>query len=184
MFGQNLDSALDLGAHIGIPAIIMAKKNRFKKIYSLEPVKENFKVLCENIKLNNLENIIISVNAGIGERDETLKINKSFSTNSHSIVMEESSLEKEEIRVVSIQTLVKENNVEKFDLIKMDIEGYEYNVINSLIPFIDNSKIFTMERHDIIGHDFEQEINKKVLDLGFELKSVINPGPVYTYSKK
>jgi FkbM family methyltransferase len=183
MFGKNLDNGLDLGAHIGIPAIIMAKKNNFKKIYSLEPVKENFEILVKNIKLNNLDNIIIPLNTGIGSKDEILQINKSNSTNSHSIVMEEGG-EKEDIEVISIQSLARKYSINNFDLIKMDIEGYEYNVIDSLLPFVKDSKIFTMERHEILGHDFDSEINQRVLSLGFEIKSLINPGPVYTYIKK
>jgi FkbM family methyltransferase len=184
MFKEGIDNALDLGAHIGIPAIILAKTINVQKIYSLEPVKENYEVLVKNIELNGLKDKVIPIFAGIGAKDETLEINKSNSTNSHSIVMEEGTSVKEKIEVITIDSLVKKYDINKFDLIKMDIEGYEYSVFKTLIGFIGSSKYFTMERHDIEGHDFETEINQSVIEMGFELKSIINPGPVYTYLKK
>ena len=51
------DIVIDVGAHIGFHTIHCAKK--CKLVIALEPEPQNFYLLKENIKLNNLNNVIV-----------------------------------------------------------------------------------------------------------------------------
>ena len=48
---------IDIGANCGVATIILAKQNPLSTIYSFEPDKQLFKILQNNIKINNLTNV-------------------------------------------------------------------------------------------------------------------------------
>ena len=50
------DTVVDIGAHIGYFTIYAAKKATRGKILSFEPSRESFKVLKNNLKINNIQN--------------------------------------------------------------------------------------------------------------------------------
>jgi len=56
---------IDVGAFIGDSAIYFALKGA-KKVIALEPHPGAYAEMLENIRLNNLEDRIIPVNAGLG----------------------------------------------------------------------------------------------------------------------
>lgn len=56
---------IDIGAHIGVFAVFVAKQARNTLIYSYEPCPENFTLLQENIKLNNFESNIKPFRLGV-----------------------------------------------------------------------------------------------------------------------
>ncbi len=183
LFEKDMEYLLDLGAHIGIAAILFSKRLKPRKIFALEPVSDNYQLLIENVRLNQLEGKIVPIHAGIGADDGSIDIFRANSTNSHSIVFGEGAKNTERISLQSLSSIAERNGVTRFDLIKMDIEGYEYAVIDSMLPYICNAKILTMERHDVVDRDFETDISLKILGKGFQLMAINLPGPVYTFGR-
>jgi len=51
------DVFIDLGAHIGTWSILMGMLNPTFKVYSYEPIPENFHILQQNVVLNRLSNV-------------------------------------------------------------------------------------------------------------------------------
>lgn len=51
------DVVIDIGAHVGLESIYLAKRYPFLTIYSYEPVAANFASLQENIRANGVTNI-------------------------------------------------------------------------------------------------------------------------------
>lgn len=49
---------VDVGVHIGVFSVKVARKFKHAKIYSIEPEKNNFQKLIINKKLNKLKNIL------------------------------------------------------------------------------------------------------------------------------
>ena len=117
----NNKNFLDCGAYIGESALIFEKEYNPNKIYSFEPLPENYNFLLENIKLNNLEKII-PIAKGVGEKSSTV--------NFHSLGISSSISEdgNAEIELTSIDEFVNERNL-SVGLIKMDIEGYELEAL-------------------------------------------------------
>lgn len=112
---------LDCGAYSGDSALMFEKEYYPSRIYSFEPVKENYEYLLETIKLNNLEKVV-PIQKGIGE--ENCFVNFS-SLGMTSCVAEEG---KEKMELISIDEFVAEHDL-SIGLIKMDLEGYEFEAL-------------------------------------------------------
>ena len=56
----NLSSTiLDIGANVGLATIILARQNPDAKVLAFEPDKDLCHIIKENIKINNLTNVIV-----------------------------------------------------------------------------------------------------------------------------
>ena len=120
---------VDVGAFIGSHTIILS--NFAKKVISFEPQKVIGECLKKTIDENNIDNVEF-YNYGLGSEAETL----SFSTNHDggATVVEGKRtknnallqyIDKYDIEVVGLDSIIKE----KIDLIKMDVEGFEFEVL-------------------------------------------------------
>jgi len=52
------DLVVDIGGHVGLFSVLASKYAKSGKIYVFEPDSENYKLLQENIKMNNCRNIM------------------------------------------------------------------------------------------------------------------------------
>jgi FkbM family methyltransferase len=69
------DTVVDIGAHVGVVSIYLAKKFPFIKIYAIEPEPENFACLTRNIEANGATNVVAINKAVSGDcRQRTLYI--------------------------------------------------------------------------------------------------------------
>ena len=55
------DIVIDIGGNVGMVSIYLAKKYPFLKIYSFEPLKQNYENFLKNIELNKIPKDIITV---------------------------------------------------------------------------------------------------------------------------
>lgn len=128
---------LDAGANVGIFSVFCSPSS--KNIYAVEPTPSHFNILKEVVK--PFENIK-TINCAVWKKDEDINFYiVDYNTTSNSAVSPTSN----SVKVIgkTIQTLIKENNIAHLDLIKMDIEGSEFEVINDesleyLYPIVDN----------------------------------------------
>jgi FkbM family methyltransferase len=146
------DYCLDVGANIGYYSCLMGALIGDKgKVFAFEPVRYNRELLNLNIILNRLNNITVCSN-GLGEskRKIDMKIypEDSFLTG-HSSLVENEVINKNQfyethsINLVTIDEYLEKNQIERVDVVKIDIEGYEYfffqgaqNLINEYKPII------------------------------------------------
>ena len=124
---------VDVGANIGIFSLYSTVYDT-KVVYAFEPVKETYDILVENIKRNELENRIIPINKGLGDVEERKMISYTCGGDEGAYIIprSESGVNKpkiQEIKVITLDDFVKENNIERIDFIKMDTEGYEENIL-------------------------------------------------------
>jgi FkbM family methyltransferase len=124
------DVLIDAGANFGLFSIfsshIIGKEG---KIYSFELVERTKEFLEKNIKNNNIDNCIV-VKKALGESNKEVDI---FINDKN---LEESSLvinnllrRKEKIKQIKLDDFIKDNNIQKVDFIKADIEGAERNML-------------------------------------------------------
>jgi len=158
---------IDLGAHIGFFSVHAS--NKAKKIFAFEPVPENFELLKKNIELNKLENKIIPFNLALSDKTGKEKI---FLAKNHSgghsiygcekkdtqnefisqFITSKGFSEKNfvEVNSITLNEVFKKNEINHCDLLKLDIEGAEYNVFYGLPDSCFNKiQRITMECHDI-----------------------------------
>jgi FkbM family methyltransferase len=127
------DYVIDLGAGIGDFALLASKKA--EKVFAIEPNPKDYSTLLENIKRNNINNII-PINMAVSDKKSRLNIqfkNDLF-----------------EAKAAPLKEILNEYEIDfkKLKFMKMDIEGYEREVIPNSIDIIKSLNYLAIEIHD------------------------------------
>jgi FkbM family methyltransferase len=133
----------DLGGYKGEFAEEIYNKYQ-SKIYVFEPILE-FYTIIKNKFTNNSK--IVPFQYGLAGKDGEMQI--SMSDNSSSVFLKTEN--SETIQLKSIVNFIKLNNITKIDLIKINIEGGEYEVLESLL---ENDLIGIFDNIQVQFHDF------------------------------
>lgn len=122
---HNFDTALDIGAHIGTMAVKMAKD--FQHLVCFEPCFHSY--LIENTK--NFNNVIVYP-VGLGNEDKTEELFVMANKTGGSSIIEhprrtwQQNAKKETIQIRKLDNYI----FNTIDFIKIDVESYEYFVID------------------------------------------------------
>lgn len=121
---------IDVGANIGLHSLTAATSNPNIEIYSFEPEPKNYQQLVENIVLNKIFNIRpFKMGLGNFAVNKTLNINEGWNKGKHSLKMNfEGSDEKINIPLTTLDSFKENIECEKL-IIKIDVEGFEKEVI-------------------------------------------------------
>jgi FkbM family methyltransferase len=128
---------LDAGANVGIFSVFCSPSS--KTIYSVEPTPSHYNILKEVVKpFHN----IITMNCAVWKKDQDIQfyIVDHNTTSNSAVAATNNSVT---VSGKTLKSIIKEYNIEHLDLIKMDIEGSEFEVINDelleyLYPIVDN----------------------------------------------
>lgn len=138
ILGRGLHCMIDGGAHFGETALTFADEFPNALIFSFEPTSEAFEELRRNT--HDYPHIKL-INACLGEKNGTaiLHVNNDSQTNSLLETAKESSrwvpaevtMEKTtaEVPVYALDDFVPERINRPVDLLKLDVQGYEQNVL-------------------------------------------------------
>ncbi|PIU68578.1 MAG: hypothetical protein COS84_00795 [Armatimonadetes bacterium CG07_land_8_20_14_0_80_40_9] len=166
-------NALDIGGHIGITAITIAKKiGKDGLVYSFEPVPEYLDILKKNIAHNKIKNIKV-FNKAVTNRVETSDF---YQDGGGSSIVPKEGIEKFSVKTTAIDVFLDEEKIDKIDLINMDSEGAELLVLKGAEKTLRRNKvkIFCEIHHGFLSH-FNQSA-KDIVDylqkLNYEVKNV------------
>jgi FkbM family methyltransferase len=124
---------IDVGSNIGLFSLIASKRVGKKgKVYSFEPTPETFKWLQLNISVNRIKNIYasnIAVSNNSGKQEFKISGDGYDAWNSFGIPSEGKVIEKIQVNTITFDDFICLNNLERIDLIKIDVEGWEINVL-------------------------------------------------------
>jgi FkbM family methyltransferase len=164
------DVFLDIGANIGSYSIL-ASSEVGTEVYTFEPIPETFEILKRNIQVNKIEGNSHLFNNGVGSQKGVLHFTNSLDTVNHvSKTKDSSSKDLVEVDVLTIDDTV---NITKPCLIKIDVEGFETEVLNGMTETLknENVKAIIIELNgsgNRYGYD-ENLIHEKLLSLNFKL---------------
>jgi FkbM family methyltransferase len=120
----------DVGSNAGLFAISAAKKIGGKGIFAFEPCSSTYALLKENLLLNRLAGVQ-AVQAALGDSigEGVLQINArgkdGLNTLGKPIHYESQVVGQENVRITTLDVFMKEHNVSRVDVMKVDIEGAE-----------------------------------------------------------
>ena len=180
---------IDVGAHHGETIKIFKNNFEIKKIYSFEASPINFKILQKNFS-NNFINVEI-YNYGLGESVSDSYINQTLESSSSTInpINDNSRylnrklkvlniknknlfIKKIPIQIITLDKFIDEKNINNIDILKIDTEGFEFNVLRGLKSNYTKIKIIYFEHHydDMIVKNYKfGQIKKLLNDYGFKL---------------
>ena len=183
---------IDVGAHKGESIKLFSKNFIIKKIISFEASPINFKYLKKKIEenkqgYNNTE--IVLENTALGAEDKIIEFNQ-FNESSSSTIKEidkeskyykrkfrlinflnnKETYQKIKIKVSKLKDYIEKNNIKKIDFMKIDTEGYEFEILLGLENKIKLVDIIMFEHHydNMIkkGYTFE-DIHKLLIKNNF-----------------
>ena len=134
---------VDIGSNVGSVALPLAHQFKSSKIYAVEPTFYAYKKLLKNVKLNpNLKNRIIPLNYFVSNKAKPSTDHSSWNFNKaekkHHIHL--GSLKKiNNKKIISLDNLFKKAK-HKIDFIKLDVDGFEYEVLKSGEKIIKRNK--------------------------------------------
>ena len=154
-FLKNLDkkkiNIFDIGAHKGETIDLFVNKMNINKIYSFEPNRQLFEELKKNARYSTDQIEIYNFAIGKNSEKKELKIFKDTSSSTINLIDENTQYfkrkkklmtffsdkgnfikEKQVIDVQNLSEFIKKKKIENIDILKIDTEGYEYNVLLGL----------------------------------------------------
>ena len=185
---SNGDLVMDIGANIGYFTLIMAKGIKENgKVFSFEPEPKNFELLKKNVETNNYSNVILEKKA-IGNKTGTTKLyladrkNNIFSSGMHRIFRSDLVSQIPDpisINIIKLDDYLQDLKfIKKIRLIKIDVEGAEFDVLKGMNKILDENKEieivmeFSSENLEDYGSNAYDVVNF-LMNKGFKL-SVIN----------
>jgi len=202
-------TVFDVGAHYGETVKLFLKKLNVSKIYSFEASPQNFRVLERNVSKTQMNKVEI-FNYGIGDRITKNYINQTLESSSSTInkLNEDSKYFKKKLKILNIKKkesfyhklpitiltldyFIEKNNIQNIDLLKIDTEGYEFNVLKGLVKHSKKVKLVYFEHHydDMIIKDYKfKDIHQLLKNKGFVMikksKMLFRKSFEYIYENK
>ena len=156
-------TCFDIGANIGVYTLFLAKiTGNPGNIHSFEPVDHIRTKLSSNLRLNNFTKVHINSFA-LGAQSEKQEMyavktgtyrggTSTFVKNENVINMGEDKFDRIPVEIRSMDDYVKENNITQLDFIKIDVEGFEWDVLKGGSDTIKNLRPKMIIEYDPLRH--------------------------------
>ncbi len=127
---KDVFNVIDLGANIGVYALYVSTVHPKARIYAVEPDPSNFSQLTRNVEVNGLIGRIVPIHAAISAVDGEAKLfSNPFSSRGHSLMWGSGS--GIAVESLTLDTLLQRFEITSCDMLKIDIEGAEYDALFS-----------------------------------------------------
>jgi FkbM family methyltransferase len=190
---DKFDLLIDVGAHKGETIDLFSKNFVIKKIISFEASPINFNFLKNKIKkykeINNNREIVIE-NIALGSENKVTEF-KQFNESSSSTIKKineeskyykrkfrlinfmnkEKVYQKFQIKIFKLKDYIEQQNIKKVDFLKIDTEGYEYEILLGLEAKIQLVSTIIFEHHydNMIKKDYTfSDINSLLVKNNFK----------------
>lgn len=176
------DVIVDCGAYAGEFTLYAAiAVGNTGKVIAFEPDSQNYERLVNNIKLNNLTNVI-AVPKGVWSQNTVLGFNNSHSGVS-SFLFDGKAESTINVPVVRLDDELSENGIRKVDFIKMDIEGAEIEAIKGAKRVLESNDVHLAiaSYHIVNGEKSCFELEKLLSSFGYSTRTSF-PKHLTTYA--
>jgi len=161
------DLFVDIGANIGSYSILAASCKDVK-VEAFEPIPSTFFWLQKNIQVNSL-NQVNAMNIGLADKKNTVYFSSNLDTVNHVLSDNEKNYSSIQVDVFPLDEVLKEKCP---TIIKIDVEGYESQVLDGAKNIINNpSLIVIIIELNGSGRKYgkkDSDIHKLLTSKGFE----------------
>ena len=139
------DVVIDVGSNIGDYTLLASKKvGDSGKVLSFEPLSETFLTLNRNLQLNEITNCMFFQKA-VGEKPGLANLYKNNLSGTmgflDSSLNGQNLIKRDEIEVVTIDDVLTSKHIDVANMIKIDVEGFEYEVLLGCLQSFKENKI-------------------------------------------
>lgn len=125
---------IDVGANFGLFTCITASNNESVKVLAIEPNHKVIQRLLDNITINGLQERVKVINTAVSKKNQLLSMEQPVSNNLGTTVTKPDINGYLSILSCSLEFICTEYKTETVDLIKIDIEGNEFDILENF-PF-------------------------------------------------
>jgi FkbM family methyltransferase len=138
-------TVVDVGANIGYYSVLAAQQvGASGRVLAFEPDPRNYQLLLENIALNNAANVL-AFNTALGERKGGAKLRLSPDNHGDHRLWASSTAcngrEEVDVSVERLEDVLVDHDVGTIDLMKVDVQGYEYHVQSGMASLLASGKV-------------------------------------------
>jgi len=140
---KNSEVVFDIGANTGYYSLLAKANNPRSKVFGFEPVEHIFKWYKSNCDLNQFD--VKCYNLALSDRVGQQYIYRSNTPqNIYSASLDyqfakshsKRAVEPVAIETITLKNFIKTNNVNRIDLMKVDVEGYELKVLEGMGKYL------------------------------------------------
>jgi FkbM family methyltransferase len=172
------DTYVDVGAHVGYHTLLARRQvGEQGRIIAVEPQPYNCQKLLANWRVNGFENLALYV-AAIGEGDTTVALHQQVETDSTRLSLCLTPVNDEArvfyVPLKRLEAILTQQEIKRVRLLKIDVEGYELEVLNSLGAFavaVDNIVLEVLDTSRSLSTK-SLLLVEKLKSLNYELKTV------------
>ncbi len=136
---------LDIGANVGLYTAILGKGSGDQgRVYAFEPDPENFRFLQRTIAANKLLHVHAVQAAAAAEAGKMRLFTSSENRGDNRLYGNELSDGFVDVDVIRLDDFLQGEGVENIDLIKIDVQGYEAEVLKGLENTVRSSQALTL----------------------------------------
>lgn len=173
---------LDAGANVGYASIFFARQFPESLIIAVEPEKSNFQILCHNT--SGYPNIR-PVQKALWPRSTNLLIENTSGQPDAYRVREIDTFQGVGIPACTIAELLRENGINHFDMLKIDIEGAEKELFQDAdsASWLINARAVIIETHDWFKPGCTEAVEQAMAGCGNFRRSSIGENLLYVCAR-
>lgn len=137
----------DVGANVGdyTDLLIELFQNIDFHIYSFEPALEAYKILSDKFKQDSR---VKTYNIGFGSTEQKLNLYQPWDCATGASLSKEAvsltagqqfTLSSQEVSIRNFSNFCQEENITYIDFLKIDVEGYELEILQGALPFLEKN---------------------------------------------
>jgi FkbM family methyltransferase len=165
---KNTDSILDIGANTGCFSLISKTVNPTTQIHCFEPLPGVLEKLRLNISLNNYDINIHPYalsNFNGNAKVYPTSLDHVYSVTVNKNLFENAQVHEQVIEVRKLADVIRENNITKIDLMKIDVETHEVEVLEGMGEYL--SKFQPDMLIEVQTDEIASSIEKMIEGMGY-----------------
>jgi len=141
---RDIKVCLDIGANIGLSALLLSEIAPTAHIYAFEPSERTYGYLLENVRNGFSDNFISAHRAAVGKAEGVVRFadDQHVSSGNH-IALDGAGVE---VALTTVDAFVSRAGLASVDFVKIDVEGFETDVLEGALETIFRFRpVFFME---------------------------------------